>query len=152
MSTICEIKEQPAMPVLSVRARCSVAELPQVLGQTYAKIGTYLAQNGAQPVYAPFVVYYNMDMDALDIDAGFPVVAGLSGEDDIQANELPAGKVLAGVYTGAYEGMHEAYASIDAWAREHGVNRRGVVYEFYLNDPAVTPPEQLVTEIVFPLV
>lgn len=152
MSTICEIKEQPAMPVLSVRTHCPVAELPQVLGQTYARIEAYLAQKGAQPAYAPFVVYYNMDMDALDIDAGFPVAAGLSGQDDIQANELPAGRVLASVYTGAYEGMHAAYAAIDAFAQEHGVKRRGVVYEFYHNDPTTTPPENLVTEIVFPLV
>lgn len=152
MSTICEIKEQPAMPVLTVRTRCAVAELPRVLGETYAKIEAYLAQNGAQPVYAPFVVYYNMDMDALDIDAGFPVAGGLTGSDEIQANELPAGKVLAAIYTGAYEGMHEAYAAIDAWAGEHGAKRQGVVYEFYHNDPMVTPPEQLITEIVFPLV
>jgi len=151
MSTICEIKEQPAMPVLSVRTRCAVAELPQVLGQTYAKIGAYLAQRGAQPAYAPFVVYYNMDMDALDIDAGFPVAAGLSGQDDIQANELPAGKVLTSVYTGPYDGMPEAYAAIDAFAHEHGVKRKGMVYEFYHNDPSVTPPGQLITEIVFPL-
>jgi len=152
MSTKCEIKEQPAMPVLSVRTHCAVAELPQVLGQTYAKIETYLAQNGLQTVYAPFVVYYNMDMDALDIDAGFPVAAGLSGQDDIQANELPAGKVLTSIYTGPYEGMQEAYAAIDAFAHEHSVKRKGMVYEFYHNDPTTTPPDQLITEIVFPLV
>lgn len=152
MSTICEIKEQPAMPVLSVRTRCAVAELPQVLGQTYAKIEAYLAQNGAQPVYAPFVVYYNMDMDALDIDAGFPVAGGLTGLDEIQANELPAGRVLTARYIGPYEGMPEAYAAVDAFAQEHEIKRHGVVYEFYHNDPTITPPEQLITEIVFPLV
>lgn len=152
MSTTCEIKDMAAMPVLAVRTRCAVAELPQVLGQTYGKIEAYLAQAGAQPVYAPFVVYYNMDMDALDIDIGFPVAGGLPGVDEIQAHELPAGKVLSAFYTGPYEGMPEAYAAVDAFAQEHAVKRRGMVYEFYHNDPTVTPPDQLITEIVFPLV
>ena len=152
MSTVCEIKEQAAMPVLSVRTRCAVAELQQVLGQTYSQIEAHLAQAGAQPVYAPFVVYNNMDMDALDIDVGFPVAPGVAGAGEIQANELPAGRVLAAFYTGPYDDMPEAYAAVDAFAQEHDVKRRGMVYEFYHNDPTVTPPDQLMTEIVFPLV
>ncbi len=152
MSTTCEIKEQAAMPVLSVRTRCAAAELQQVLGQTYGKIEAHLAQAGAQPVYAPFVVYYNMDMDALDMDVGFPVAPGVPGEGEIQACELPAGRVLTAFYTGPYEGLPEAYAAVDAFAQEHNVKRRGMVYEFYHNDPAVTPPDQLITEIVFQLV
>lgn len=152
MNTICEIKNQPAMSVLAVRTRCAVAELPRVLGEAYAKIESYLVEVGGQPVYAPFVVYYNMDMDALDIDAGIPVAGGLSGMGEIQAHEWPAGRVLSSVYTCAYEGMPEAYAQIDAWAEANGVRRQGIVYEFYHNDPAITPPGQLVTEIVFPLV
>ncbi|MEM5776634.1 MAG: GyrI-like domain-containing protein, partial [Anaerolineaceae bacterium] len=146
-----EIKDQPAMSVLAVRTRCAVAELPRVLGETYAKIEAYLVEVGGQPVYAPFVVYYTMDMDALDIDAGIPVAGGVSGTGEIQAHEWPGGRVLSSVYTGAYEGMPEAYAQIDAWADAHGVRRQGIVYEFYHNDPAITPPGQLVTEIVFPL-
>jgi effector-binding domain-containing protein len=152
MNTVCEIKERAATPVMSVRTRCPVTQLPQVLGKTYEKITTYLARIGAQAVYAPFVVYYNMDMDDLDIEAGFPTVAELSGEGEIRAGELPAGKALTATYTGPYETMQAAYEDIEAWAREHNLQRSGVVYEFYHNDPTTTPPEQLITEIVFPLV
>lgn len=151
MNTVCEIKERPITAVMSVRTRCPVSQLPQVLGKTYEKIETYLARIGAQPVYAPFVVYYNMDMDDLDIEVGFPTVAGLTGEGEIKAGELPAGKALTATYTGPYDTMQAAYEDIETWAREHNVQRSGVVYEFYHNDPTVTPPEELVTEIVFPL-
>lgn len=150
MNTVCEIKNRPAMPVLSVRTRCPVTQLPQILGQTYAKIGAYLAKLGSQPVYAPFVAYYNMDMDDLDIEVGFPTAA-LPGEGEILAGELPAGRALTATYTGPYDTMQSAYEDIEIWAKEHGVQRTGVVYEFYHNDPTVTPPEELVTEIVFPL-
>ncbi len=151
MDIQCEVKERPAMPVLSIRTRIPGAELKSIIGQSYAKIGTYLEKLGKQPVYAPFVVYYNMDMNDLDIEMGFPTEAGLPGEGEIQANALPAGKALTAMYTGSYEKMVEAYAVIENWAKEHGVQFAGVGYEFYHNDPAVTPPEQLITEIVFPL-
>ncbi len=152
MNTVCELKNRQAMDVLSVRTVCPVTQLPQVLGQTYAKIEAYLARLGKTPIYAPFVVYYNMDMDALDIDVGFPVEPNLPGEGEILSHEMAAGAALTATYTGPYDRMQEAYAAIDTWAGEHAAQRSGVVYEFYHNDPTVTPPEQLVTEIVFPLV
>lgn len=151
MDIQCEVKERSDMPVMSVRTRCPVAELKPTIGQNYARIATYLAGLGKQPTYAPFVVYYNMDMNDLDVEVGFPAEAGLPGEGEIQANTLPSGKALSAMYTGSYEKMAEAYAVIDHWAKEHNLKYTGVVYEFYHNDPAVTPPEQLITEIVFPL-
>ena len=44
-----------------------------------------------------------------------------------------------------------AYEALSAWIEENGYEPTGVAYEFYLNDPGEVPPEELMTQISFPL-
>jgi len=151
MSYKCEVREQPAQATLAVRTRTSVQELPQVLGQTYGAIAQYLGELGEQPVGPPFTAYYNMDMQDLDVEIGFPVARELPGRGDIQAGEIPGGKVATCLYTGPYSDIEPAYNALFQWMEENGYEATGVAYEMYLDDPQETPPEELQTQIVFPL-
>jgi effector-binding domain-containing protein len=148
----CMIKEQPSQPVLSIRTRTSIQNLSQAIGSAYGKIMPYLNQLGEQPGGVPFVAYFNMDMQDLDIEIGFPVSHELPGQGEVLAGTIPAGKAATCVYVGPYEGMKEVYAGLDQWMKENQCQPTGVVYEFYYNSPMDTPPDQLKTEIVFPLV
>jgi len=146
-----ELVDRPAQPVLSIRTRAAVQNLPQALGQAYGSIAQYLAQQGQQPAGAPFTAYYNMDMEDLDIEIGFPVASSLPGNAPIQAGEIPAGPVVSCLYVGPYDKCEAAYEAVDQWMTANGHEGTGIVYEFYLNDPSNTPPEALQTQIVFPL-
>ncbi len=146
-----ELTERPAQPTLSVRTQTPVQNLPQVLGQYYGTIAQYLGQMGQQPAGAPFVIYYNMDMQDLDIEIGFPSSGKLPGNDSIQASEIPAGKVVSSLPVGPYDKCAAAYEAMTKWMQTHHVEATGVVYEFYLNEPGLTPPEALQTQIVMPL-
>jgi len=97
-----ELQEQPAQPVLSVRARAAVGDLPQVLGNAYGAIMLYLGELGIHPSGAPFVAYYNMDMQNLDIEIGFPVSDILPEKNDIKTGEIPAGKQVSCIHKGPY--------------------------------------------------
>ena len=44
----CEILEKAPQPILSIRRRTSVQDLPQALGEVYGKIGAYLGELGAK--------------------------------------------------------------------------------------------------------
>jgi effector-binding domain-containing protein len=151
MSYQCELKEPPFQYALSIRTRVSVQELPQALGQAYGAIAQYLGGLGEQPAGPPFAAYYNMDMQNLDVEIGFPLSAKLAGSGSIQASEMPSGKIATCVYTGPYTDIAPAYAALSAWMKENGCEATGVVYELYLNDPAQTPPLELLTQIAFPL-
>ncbi len=147
----CEIKEQPAQPTLSIRCRTSVQGLPQLLGEAYGRIAAYLAGSGETPAGAPFTAYYNMDMQDLDVEIGFPVSKSLAGKDDIQASEIPGGKLAFALHTGPYSECGLAYEALTQFVKEQGFEATGAAYEFYLNDPQETPQAQLQTQIVFPL-
>jgi effector-binding domain-containing protein len=147
----CEIKEQDTQPTLSIRARTPIDGLPKLLGESYGKIAGYLAELGEGPTGAPFAAYFNMDMQDLDVEIGFPVSKPLAGRDDIQASEVPGGKLGVAIHTGRYGDIAPAYDALTEFVKEQGHEPTGVSYEFYLNDPEETPQEQLLTQIVFPL-
>ena len=92
MTYKCEVKEQSGQPTLSIRTRTPVQEIPDVLGKAYGAIAQYLETLQEQPAGPPFSVYYNMEMQDLDIEIGFPVSRKLAGKGDIQASETPKRK------------------------------------------------------------
>jgi effector-binding domain-containing protein len=149
MHSKCELVERSSQPVLSVRTRTPVQGLQAALGKAYASIMTYMAGTGQQPSGAPFVAYYNMNMADLDVEIGFPVAVELPGQGDVQSGFIPAGKYAACLFTGPYSELAEPYTALNEWMDLQRLEPTGVVYEQYLNDPTVTPPEQLQTYILF---
>ena len=81
----CEIKEQDPKPTLSIRVRTPIQGLPGLLGESYGKIAGYLAELREEPDGAPFAAYYNMDMQDLDVEIGFPVTKAIQGKGEIQS-------------------------------------------------------------------
>jgi AraC family transcriptional regulator len=75
----------------------------------------------------------------------------LTGKGEIQAGELPSGKMAICLYTGPYPEIGRAYEELNRWISEHHFQVAGAAYEMYLNNPNQTPPAKLQTKIVFPL-
>ena len=151
MTYTCEVIERSAQPVLSMRIRTPVHELPEQLGRVYGAIAQYLAELSEQPVGAPFTAYYNMDTQDLDVEIGFPVAKKLPGKEEIQAGQIPGGEFATCLHTGPYSEVGLAYNVLSTWMQAHGHEPTGIAYELYLNDPGETPPEKLQTQILFPL-
>ena len=147
----CELIQQDEQPVLSVRTRTSVQDLPQAIGKAYEKIMAHMGELGEAPVGPPFVAYYNMDMQDLDIEVGFPVAVELTSKGDVQAAKIPARTAAACMHFGPYSAIEPAYNALGEWIKQSGYEATGISYEYYLNDPSSTPPEQLQTRIIFPL-
>jgi effector-binding domain-containing protein len=129
----------------------SVQELGKALGDAYGAIAQYLGELGECPAGPPFSVYYNQDMQDLDVEIGFPVARELPDRGDIHASQIPGGRMATCLYTGPYTGMAPAYTALSQWMEENGHQPTGVAYEIYLSDPDETPPEELQTQIAFPL-
>ena len=146
-----ELSEQPAQATLSIRTRTKMENLPQVIGQAYHAIFEYLNEIKESPVGAPFTAYYNLDMEDLDVEMGFPVAKPLTGRDNIKPSTIPAGKQLAYLYKGSYQGMAPIYEAMAQWMQENGYTPVGTAYEFYFNSPEEVPESELLTRIMFPL-
>lgn len=146
-----KVSESIAWPTLAVRTRTPVAQLPQVLGQTFDLIYQYLQEIGERPVEAAYAAYYNLDMNDLDIEAGFITAQPLPGRGEIQSSEIPGGKRASTLYKGPYSQMEPVYKAFSEWMAANNCVPTGVVYELYYNDLSQVPESELLTKIIFPL-
>ncbi len=111
----------------------------------------YMEEIDEEPVGMPFVAYYNLDMEELDVEMGFPVSKHVEGKGHIKASEIPASKKVAYLHKGPYEESAEAYAAMAKWIEEQGYIPTGVAYEYYYNAPDEVSESELLTKIVLPL-
>jgi len=146
-----ELKEQGLQPVLSIRKTTAGGNLPQEIGKAYGSIMQYLQELGEQPAEAPYTAYYNMDMEHLDVEMGFPVSKQLAGKGEIKAGSIPAGKYAECMYKGPYAEMAPAYDAMNKWIAEKGLEAAGIAYEVYYNSPAEVPESELLTKIMLPV-
>ena len=146
-----EIKllDLPAQPVLVMRAVLPVEKLPEFFGKAFGGIMAYLGEIGEAPSGMPFGAYYNLDMSALEVEAGFPVAHKLPDKGEVLCKEIPAGKFISTVHRGAYDTMVPAYEAMTEWAKAKHLEPSGVAYEYYLNDPNAGPSIVAETEVRF---
>jgi len=134
-----------------VRTSTPVEKLSEVMGSCYGEIMQALGSCGIQPVGPPFAMYHNMDMSSLDVEIGFPVAGKVEASGRVKPGKLPGGRVAVTLHEGPYEKIEGAYNRLMAFVRDQGLEMESFTYEFYLNDPDETPPEDLRTEIYFPV-
>ena len=145
-----DLFEQPEQHVLSIRTTIPFVDYPEVAGQAYGKLMAYAAQNGLLFSGGPFVCYHNADLEALDVEMGFPIAKPVAGSGEIAEHTIPTQKVASGLFLGAYEESDPLMIEIMQWIAAHGYERRGEIYNYYLNDES-RPAGELLTQIVVPI-
>ena len=85
MGFVIEMVETQEQPTLVLKTVTPVSELPKILGKAFMDIVTHIMELGEQPVGPAFVGYFNMDMERLELEIGFPVSKALPGKGDILA-------------------------------------------------------------------
>jgi effector-binding domain-containing protein len=146
-----ELKEKAAQPVLAIRTITSVGKLPQEIGRAYGSIMQYLNGLGEQPAEAPYTAYYNLDMENLDVEMGFPVSKQLEGKGEIKAAEVPAGRYVECMHKGPYAEMVPVYEAMNKWIADKGFEATGISYEVYYNSPEEVSESELLTKVMLPV-
>ena len=151
MAYACGIEEREAQWTVSTRTRTSVDKLPEAFDKWYGEIYNQLTAAGQASPTVPYAAYHNMDMQDLDVEIGWVVDKAPSDTGEFQAGKIEGGRMATCVHVGAYGQLSEAYGALMQWMAENRSEGAGVAYEFYLNDPSMVSPEELQTQIVFPL-
>lgn len=146
-----EVTEPAPRPALAIRTRTPVSAISSAMGQAFGKVYQYMLEIGAKPGDCAVAVYYNMDMNDLDLDLGFVLADPAPGREEIHAMEIPGGKQVTCMYQGPYDQMEAVYTAITEWMAANGSTPTGHAYEFYYNDPSQVPPSELLTMIMFPI-
>jgi effector-binding domain-containing protein len=146
-----EITTRQEQRTASIRVRTPVAGLQSEMGKAFGEIAMLLGTQRTGPSGPPFAVYHNMDMKDLDVEMGFPVAQPIRAEGRMKPGSLPGGRTATTVHKGPYDKMESTYNALTGFIQQSKAKAQGLCYEIYLNDPQATKPEDLLTEIYFPL-
>ncbi len=151
MSIKCEMVELEVQKTLCKRTRCAMQNLPSLIEKTYLEIIQYMGEIGEQPSGVPYIGYFNMDMNDLEVEIGFPVSKDMAEKENIIMSEIPAGKYATVIHMGSYTKLESSYNILMEWMEENHLQGTYIGYEYYLNDPGKFPEDKLETKILFQL-
>jgi effector-binding domain-containing protein len=141
----------PEQPTLIMRATIPVEKMPEFFGKAFGGVMNYLSELGLMPAGMPFGTYFNMNMSAMEVEAGFPVRTKIDGKNEIISGVIPAGTFISTIFEGSYNDLKIAYDALAEYAQQNGLEPTGISYEYYLNDPSGDPSIIPLTEIRFPI-
>lgn len=116
-----------------------------LFGSVYAEI----AQSGAQIVGPMAAIYQAWSPETNSCDLMPAITVSENTEPgNLELLKVPEGEALVGMYQGSYDGLPGAHqAMMEFLEKDHF--QSDLTVEEYLNSPADTAPENLLTRIVY---
>ena len=144
------VKEVPPMTVASVRVHTTLAAIASDLAEGFGRVG---AAVGGPPAGAPLVIFHDVIDEETDgdIEVCFPVARPVEATGDVASRELEGGSMVTTTHKGPYDQISPAYHTLTGWVQERGHEFAGPPREIYLNDPTSVEPEEILTEIQWPI-
>lgn len=147
------IETAPAVTVAAVRTHTNLARVGATLAEAFGEAAGAVARAGARFAGPPFVIYHEVidEQTPGDIEACIPVDTVFDATDGVRCETLAETRVAATMHHGPYAEIAPAYHTLSGWIQEHGHQMAGPPREVYLNDPETTLPEDLLTQVQWPI-
>lgn len=156
------INQRTEQPYVAIKTMATMRTLGQVAPPLHPEVRGWLRSRGVEVAGQPFFKYNVIDMgQQLEVEAGFPVAAPVTGEDKVIAGVLPAGRYATLWHTGHPKGLVGATGTLLNWAAQQGLafdvtstpdgERWGCRLEIYHDEPGQDMSEWE-TELAFKLV
>ena len=131
------------------------------MSAAFRKVEAFVQSNSLRPAGSPRAIYTGWGANSVEFTAAIPIAAvpdGVLDTPDVTIAALPECSALRFVHHGPYSELRGTYARIEAWLRERGGitkpedwARYSPMWEEYQNDPATTPPSDLLTYVFLTL-
>ena len=146
------IEQLEAQPLLSLRRHVT----PEQVGDTVGEFaGRLFPAAGDKATGLMVSRWHTWEDTGGDMEVGVVTTAPVAVEGDILSTELPAGRAAVGEHVGSYAGLAAAWGAFKeamaAQGLEAGTGPASAPWEEYVSDCSVTPEDELVTRIVWPL-
>ena len=148
------IKQKEPMTVAVLPMRGPYAQVPEGYGRLYG----WIAQHGLQPAGMPEAVYFTSPAEVPESEAVWELWAPIAGDAEIPPDEsgigtrlVPATTMASAMHKGPYDTIESTYAALAGWVAQQGYRLAGPPHEAYYSDPNDVPPEETLTEILFPV-
>lgn len=149
------VKKKEPMTVAFISKKGPYTLISDAFGKLYGWIG----EKGYIPAGPPLGVYFNapeqVPPEELLWEIWSPIAGdvALSGPDErgLGVKKVEGAEVASTMHEGPFDQVAQSIHSLEASIAENGYEIVGPYEEVYLSDPGKTPPEELLTELRFPV-
>ncbi len=123
------------------------------LSEHYGKLFNFASNNKLEFAGMPMAITHAWDSTQWIFEAALPVASQGKTETDgeIYFTTTPSGQMVHATHIGPYEGLEPVYNELMKYIQENGYQISGNSFEVYANDPTKVAPEEIRTEIYFPV-
>ena len=148
-----EITEAAPKLIAATKVNTNLRRIGTDIGTGFGTLMQALGRNGVAGSGPLLIVYHSVIDEETDgdIELGVPIDQEVSVGTEVYSRELEGGLMATTMHTGPYEEIGLAYHTLTAWISEHGHEIAGPPRESYLNDPQMVQPEELLTQVEFPI-
>ncbi len=130
-----------------------------LIGETFGKLYGLIGEKGYVPAGPPVGVYFNAPGQVPDEELLWELRSPIAGdiapggpdERGLGIKKVEAAEVAATMHKGPYDQVGATYGALAGWIAENGYEIVGPSEEVYLSDPGKTAPDELLTEVRFPV-
>jgi effector-binding domain-containing protein len=153
MSYEVRLREVQTIKAMTKRYVTGMKNVEGDFGSGFTEVWEHIEKNGGTLTGECFALYHdeNFDPDKMDVEIGFSVADFVPDGENIKGREIGGGLHASVVHKGPYSGLEPAYATLAKWVEENGYIPLIPMRDLYLNDPASVPPEEVLTEVLFPV-
>lgn len=149
-----EIKNLESQVTIAIKKEnTTMEEISTVATEGLQKVFGFVEGLGVEIAGAPYLAYSNgnEDFTQFDVELGIPVEGEIAVSGEFFMSKTCAGKAVTAMHKGAYKDVETVYIALMGYMAENNLESTGVYYDYYINDPADTPENELLTQIVFPI-
>lgn len=140
-----------SVPYVYTEKTCSMD--PKDIGATMAgafqNVWEFMRTHGIETTGKVLAVYHTYDPEKMTFRAGFSVApeAAANTAAPVAFDTTPAGQVLYFQHKGPYDTLRDSYTEMMTYLDQKGMAVGAPTWEVYLNDPAETPADELLTDV-----
>ncbi len=123
-------------------------DLAKIYGQMYGEIGVAIASTGLKMAGPVFAMYPYQDSTKMVVEWAVPTDKAGTGQGQVKAGVLKAGKIVRCNYYGKYEEGQRGTNALQAFAKSKNLTTTGVGRELYITAPVSADMSQVLTVIV----
>ena len=153
-----KITVREVAPVRALTHRCVVTmeNLSEESHRVFTELWTHLERHGSAYGGEGFDIYYGEEFDPnnIDIEYCLSFTNPVPDADGLKVRTVPGGLMACTLHKGPYDQLEGAYTALRHWMEENGyepVAGSSGARNVYLNSPHEVPPEELCTEVQWPV-
>ncbi len=142
----------PASEAVAIRTTVPLKDLPSFFSEAFLELSQVIKKGSAEPVGPPFVRYYSVTPERVDVEAVMSCDKQVPISGRVQQLHLNAAQAAIVRHVGRYDKMKPAYDAITQWMANNDKHAIEAPREVYVTTEAEVPdPSEWVTLVEQPI-